>query len=72
LHKCGDITLGQLQILSQNKDAGPAIVEKDWGEDEFPLADVPMPDNIRNFNRIIIRFAFLNSEPLHNIAYLSS
>jgi hypothetical protein len=67
LHECGQITLGDLDIRRTtswiNRD-GPPIVkfyeynyQTGW---EFPMADVPMPNNIIDFKTIHIRFSFDN------------
>jgi hypothetical protein len=54
LHECGRITLGSLTIgLSRN---GLPVVDLEhqciW---DLPLADVPMPTNVKNFKGIRIR-----------------
>jgi hypothetical protein len=58
LHECGQITLGWLTIgpSSISDDADPIVHV--WREDQFwdlPLADVPMPTNVKNFKGIRIR-----------------
>jgi hypothetical protein len=62
LHECGQITLGWLNIgpSSINENANP-IVEVVVGPEEeqlfwgLPLADVPMPTNVKNFKGIRLR-----------------
>jgi hypothetical protein len=66
LHECGQITLAYLTIgpASVNDDGeyedpivivevGPA--EEDQSFWDLPLADVPMPTNVKNFKAIRIR-----------------
>jgi hypothetical protein len=53
LHECGNITLGRDLHISVNGN-GPAI-ERTYLT-YMPLADVPMPKNVKNFNDIQIRF----------------
>ena len=55
LHECGQVTLGELWIKWSANGHGPIII-KDEQQQELPLADVPMPENIKNFKRIYIRF----------------
>jgi hypothetical protein len=54
LHECGQITLADLTIGPKNN--GSSIVDIDeeaiWN---LPLADVPMPTNVKNFKGINIR-----------------
>jgi hypothetical protein len=55
LHKLGEVTLEQLRIrLSENGNGPIVIVNRE--DRELPLADVPIPKNIKNFESIIIRF----------------
>jgi hypothetical protein len=56
LHKCGEITLGRLYIFGNEN--GPMIWGGNYWELELPLADVPIPENIKNFKSITIRFVF--------------
>jgi hypothetical protein len=62
LHKCGEVTLGlgQLYIYSSNGNnaTAPIIMNKINGE-KMPLADVPIPENVKNFKSIKIRFILL-------------
>jgi hypothetical protein len=67
LHECGQITLAYLIIgPSENDDNHPnhpiVDVVVDPEEDQYftnlPLADVPMPTNVKNFQGIRIRFVF--------------
>jgi hypothetical protein len=53
LHECGKITLGKMIIDSSMNGNGPVIYEGVW--DELPLADVPMPENVKNFKEIFLR-----------------
>jgi hypothetical protein len=57
LHECGKIILDDFFIKPSANGNGTAIVEinKQLGR-EMPLADVPMPSNIKNFKRITLRF----------------
>jgi hypothetical protein len=70
LHECGQITLAYLTIgpASINDDDEPEypIVDVEVGpaeEDEcfwdLPLADVPMPTNVKNFKGIRIRLVYV-------------
>jgi hypothetical protein len=55
LHKCGEITLGQLEITSLENGNGPIV--NIYGEDpNLPLADVPIPENVKNFESINLWF----------------
>jgi hypothetical protein len=57
LNKCGQITIGSLSIW---KDEEGAIIASNSYYRKLPLADVPMPSNINNFQQITIRFEFCN------------
>jgi hypothetical protein len=81
LHKCGKITLGNLEISSKPKpsededDENELEISSIPSEDEdgpifnipvvlkegreLPLADVPIPANIKNFKQLRIRFIIL-------------
>jgi hypothetical protein len=51
LHDLGEITLGFFQIM-------PEGIYKTYDNDTeawFPLPDVPIPENIKNFEGILIR-----------------
>jgi hypothetical protein len=54
LNKCGEVTLGHLQIESSKNGNGSEIV---LPGQKLPLADVPMPENIKNFKGITLRCA---------------
>jgi hypothetical protein len=56
LHKCGEITLGELRIRSSENWPGPRVVNKE--NQRMPLADVPIPQNIKNFKSIRLWFVF--------------
>jgi hypothetical protein len=58
LIKCGKVTLGDLRI-TKSYGNGPAFVRRlgHYGR-ELPLADAPMPENIKNFKSIQLKFAF--------------
>jgi hypothetical protein len=56
LHKFGEVTLGQLWIYPSKHGGGPIVRNKQ----EWPLADVPIPENVKNFESIIIRLIFYN------------
>jgi hypothetical protein len=70
LHKCGDITLDQLEIRESTG--------RDWRRPSFakkfeyarPLTDVslPMPENIKNFREICLEFVFIKNNFLHKIS----
>jgi hypothetical protein len=56
LHECGRFTIGRLRI-KKPYGHGPVIVKE--GQ-QFPLADVPRPENIIDFKKIYItRFIWL-------------
>jgi hypothetical protein len=57
LNKCGEVTLGSLEIESSKNGNGSEIVSKGH---KLPLADVPMPENIKNFKGITLRFTIPN------------
>jgi hypothetical protein len=54
LHKCGDVTLGQLHIY----DNEPIVSANGEYRNPLPLADVPIPENVKNFESIYIWFVF--------------
>jgi hypothetical protein len=57
LHKFGEIALGNLHIKSSTNGNGSIVIAN--GKDrELPLAVVPIPNNVTNFESILIRFAF--------------
>jgi hypothetical protein len=69
LHEFGRITLGDLHIRRStswiNRKGIPIIklcddddYEHEYFGWDFPMADVPIPKNITNFEEIHIRFAF--------------
>jgi hypothetical protein len=43
--------------ITKSYGNGPAFVRKLGHYREFPLADVPMPENIKNFQAIQLKFA---------------
>jgi hypothetical protein len=55
LHECGQITFGQLEIISSRNGHGAVIRKRFFFGREFPLADASMPENVKNF-KILIRF----------------
>jgi hypothetical protein len=57
LHKCGQITLGNMEIISKSPPNGNESVIVNEGKQEWPLPDVQMPENIKDFKEIHIRFA---------------
>jgi hypothetical protein len=61
LHECGQISLGPMRIMKSTNWNGPAIVFDYWNDQtrrELPLPDVPMPQNIKRFEEIILWFVF--------------
>jgi hypothetical protein len=58
LHECGQITLGPLEIISSINGHGAVTRKVFCFGPEFPLADAPMPENVKNFE-IWIRFIYL-------------
>jgi hypothetical protein len=66
LHKCGEITLGFLEVLNSPRNGHDNPIVKDFKYDPlalggrvFPLADAPISQNIKNFEGIDFRFAIL-------------
>jgi hypothetical protein len=57
LHKCGQITLGSLQIKTSPNGNGPIVV--DQNDRELPLAEGPIPSNVVNFKGVHLRFAYI-------------
>jgi hypothetical protein len=54
LHKFGEVTFGQLLIIwSGNGNVAIITFKKD---EELPLADMPIPENVKDFAAIGIRF----------------
>jgi hypothetical protein len=58
LHKCGKITLGGLYIYLLRDKNEPIIINGNGKGGELPVADVPIPDNVKNFGLIVITFVF--------------
>jgi hypothetical protein len=61
LHECGRITLGSLTIKRSRNGIPVVNVELEkyryfWG---LPLAEVPMPTNVKNFKQIKIRLDYV-------------
>jgi hypothetical protein len=56
LHKCGQITLGNLHITTSQNGNEPIIAQNGRS---YPLADVPIPSNVVNFKEIRLRFAYI-------------
>jgi hypothetical protein len=55
LHECGKITLDEFWIKSSTRGNGSPVISKDYAmQQEFPLANVPMPENIINFKKICL------------------
>jgi hypothetical protein len=52
LHKCGKITLGEMDI-NRNENEPKIWDGENW---ELPLADVPMPENVKDFESIHLWF----------------
>jgi hypothetical protein len=57
VHKCGQVSLGQLHITSSRNGNVP-IVFANEEDRELPLAEVPIPENVKNFESIRLRFVF--------------
>jgi hypothetical protein len=55
LHKYSEVTLGQLYIYSSDENE-PIII--DGKLQKLPLADVPIPENVKNFELIHLKFVF--------------
>jgi hypothetical protein len=55
LHKCGEITLGEMFITSSKNWNGPKLIFDE--ENQMPLAEVPIPENIKDFETIYLRYA---------------
>jgi hypothetical protein len=69
LHKCGKFTIGMLEIVPLTKWNGSAVVVKvtksnQEQQQEWPLADGPMPTNVKNFRQLTLKFAFLYNKLL--------
>jgi hypothetical protein len=65
LHKCGPITLDELEISKDEHGDEPLFVNN--AEMELPLEEVaPISQNIKSFQKINIRFAFLTSQSYGN------
>jgi hypothetical protein len=66
LHKCGQITLGNLHIttpanlhyITTSTYGNGPIIEKDYRQ-LLPLATGPIPSNVVNFKEIRLRFAYI-------------
>jgi hypothetical protein len=73
LHKFGEVTLGELNIKWPRDENGPLAffngdVQMPWsengpaeiivnGKDRAPLADIAIPENVKNFESIRLRFS---------------
>jgi hypothetical protein len=55
IHKCGQITLGNLHITKLTNGNGRIVANNEF----LPLAEGPIPSNVLNFKEIIIRFAYI-------------
>jgi hypothetical protein len=58
LHKCGEVTLGRLCITDEDGPIVTVIEEEEEEGRELPLAEVPIPENVKNFKAIHLRFVF--------------
>jgi hypothetical protein len=59
LNKCGEVTLEWMRIKPSWNAYGPAIVQKNkdlFSTLNLPLAEGPMPPNVKNFRGIRLRF----------------
>jgi hypothetical protein len=68
LVKCGKVTLDNLTIKSYGD--GPGFVRKFGYGRKFPLADVSMPENIKNFQTIHLKCVFLRVKNIYKIIYI--
>jgi hypothetical protein len=67
LHKIGKVFLGGLRIFPPRKKDGqngrPFVKlwrkHFGWGQQKLALADLPMPENVKWFKSIYLRFALL-------------
>jgi hypothetical protein len=62
LYKCGQVTLEWLRIKSSWDAYGPAIVQKNkdlFSTLDFPLAQGPIPPNVKNFRGMRLRFGHI-------------
>jgi hypothetical protein len=62
LHKCGEVTFGKLHIMTSANGNRPIIINtnKKYRRMPLTLADVPIPENVKNFEIILIRLFSLN------------
>jgi hypothetical protein len=59
LNKCGQVTLEWIRIKSSWNAYGPAVVQKNkdlFSTLDLPLADGPIPPNVKNFRGMRLRF----------------
>jgi hypothetical protein len=62
LNKCGDVTLEWMRIKASWNAYGPAIVRKNkdvFSTFDLPLAEGPMPPNVKSFRGIRLRFGLI-------------
>jgi hypothetical protein len=62
LNKCGQVTLEWIRIKSSWNTYGSAIVQKDkdlFSKLNLPLADGPIPPNVKNFRGMRLRFGHI-------------
>jgi hypothetical protein len=58
LHECGEVTLGHLHIKLPENVNVPIVIVNENDRMPLPLADVPIPQNVKNFKSIRIRLVF--------------
>jgi hypothetical protein len=58
LHKYGEVTLGRLRIRSSRNGNGPIITVNEEYQRDLPLAVAPIPENVKKFESILIKFVF--------------
>jgi hypothetical protein len=64
LHKCGQVKLTGLYIIWPTRRNGHPFVEvyKKGQPVELPLADMPISQNVKDFELILIKFVISSSE----------
>jgi hypothetical protein len=66
LHKCGEVTLGLLEVRNSPRNGHDHLIVKAYKNHrlgrELPLADVPISENIEDFEQITLKFAFYSNK----------
>jgi hypothetical protein len=59
LHKCGEVTLGRLHIRGDEPIEPIVVIGNQEDRMYPPLAVVPIPENVKDFRSILIRYIYV-------------